>query len=211
MRASELVDPAARQRLEAVVAEAERLTGGEIVVAIVRACDEYGAAGWRLGVALAAATFLALGWFLPPLPWTVYLAAQAAALLAGHALGRIEPVRRALLSPRLVEERVAQRARRCFAEQGLARTRNRTGILVFVALLEHRVVVLADEGIHRALDPDESWQQVVDLAVAGLREGRAVEGLEAAVRRCGEILAHHLPADVPNPDELPNRLVVLED
>jgi len=211
MRASELIDPAARQRLEAVVAEAERATGGEIVVAVVGACDEYGAVGWRLGVALAAATFLALGWFLPPLPWTAYLAAQAAALLAGHALGRIEPVRRALLSPRLVEERVAQRARRCFAEQGLARTRNRTGILIFVALLEHRVVVLADEGIHRALDPDESWQQVVDLAVAGLRAGRPVEGLEAAVRRCGEILARHLPADVPNPDELPNELVILED
>lgn len=211
MRASELIDPAALQHLEAVVAEAERETGGEIVVAVVRACDEYGAVGWRLGVALAALVFLGLGWLVPPLPWTAYLAAQAAALGLGHALARVEAVRRALLPPALVERRVAERARRCFAEEGLTRTRGRTGILLFVALLEHRVVVLADEGIHRALDPDESWQQVVDLAVAGLREGRAVEGLEAAVRRCGEILARHLPAAVPNPDELPNRLVVLED
>jgi putative membrane protein len=211
MRASQLIDPAARQHLEAVVAEAERETGGEIVVAVVRACDEYGAVGWQLGVTLAAATFLALGWFVAPLPWTVYLAAQAAALASGHAIGRIETVRRRLLPADLVEQRVAQRARRCFAEEGLTRTRGRTGILVFVALLEHRVVVLADEGIDRVLDPDESWRQVVDLAVAGLREGRAVEGLEAAVRRCGEILGRHLPAQVPNPDELPNRLVVLED
>lgn len=211
MRASELIDPAARQHLEAVVAEAERTTGGEIVVAVVRACDEYGAVGWRLGVALAAATFLALGWFVPPLPWTVYLAAQAAALGVGHGLARVETLRRWLLPSALVEQRVAQRASRCFAEEGLVHTRGRTGILLFVALLEHRVVVLADEGIHRVLDPDESWQQVVDLAVAGLRGGRAVEGLEAAVRRCGEILARHLPAEAPNPDELPNRLVVLED
>jgi putative membrane protein len=211
MRTSELIDPAARQHLEAVVAEAERATGGEIVVAVVHACDEYGAVGWQLGVALAAATFLALGWFVPPLPWTAYLGAQVAALLLGHALGRLDPVRRWLLPARLVERRVAERARRCFAEEGLTRTRGRTGILIFVALLEHRVVVLGDEGIDRVLSPDESWQQVVDLAVAGLRGGRAVDGLEAAVRRCGEILAHHLPADVPNPDELPNRLVVLED
>jgi len=211
MRASELIDPAARQHLEAVVAEAERRTGGEIVVAVVRACDEYGAVGWQLGVALAAAAFLALGWFVAPLPWTGYLAAQAALLLVGHALARVDAVRRGLLPAALVERRVAERASRCFAEQGLTRTRARTGILIFVALLERRVVVLADEGIHRALDPDESWQHVVELAVAGLRAGRPVEGLEAAVRRCGEILARHLPADVPNPDELPNRLVVLED
>jgi putative membrane protein len=80
-----------------------------------------------------------------------------------------------------------------------------------VALLERRVVVLADEGIHRVLAPDETWQQVVDLALAGLRDGRAVEGLESAVRRCGEILARHLPPPVPNPDELSDALVVLED
>lgn len=211
MRASELIDPASRQHLEAVVAEAERETGGEIVVAVVHACDEYGAVGWQLGVALAALVFLGLGWFVPPLPWTAYFVAQAAAVALGHAIGRIEAVRRWLLPGALVEQRVAQRARRCFAEEGLTRTRGRTGILIFVALLEHRVIVLGDEGIDRVLDPDESWQQVVELAVAGLREDRAVEGLEAAVRRCGEILARHLPAGDENPDELPNRLVVLED
>lgn len=42
-----------------------------------------------------------------------------------------------------------------------------------------------------------------------LRAGRP--GLEAAVRRCGEILARHLPAATPNVDELPNRVVILTD
>jgi uncharacterized membrane protein len=31
------------------------------------------------------------------------------------------------------------------------------------------------------------------------------------VRRCGELLAAHLPAPAQNPDELPNAVVVLED
>ena len=210
MRPSELIDGAARARLEAAVGEAERSTGGEIVVAVVRACDEYASEGWWLGVSLAALVFLGLGLFAPPLPWFAYLAAQAAALLAGRALARVDGVLRLLLPPERVERELAERAARCFAEQGLTRTRGRTGILIFAALLERRVLVLADEGIDRVLGPDESWQQVVDLAVEGLRRGAGVEGLEAAVRRCGAILARHLPAHAPNPEELPNA-VVLED
>jgi putative membrane protein len=211
MRATELIDEAARRRLERAVADAERCTRGEIVVAVVRACDEYGAVGWWLGVGLAALVFLGLGLFVAPLPWTAYLAAQAVALGCGHGLARIEALRRGLLPRALAERRVGERALRCFAEQGLARTQGRTGVLVFVALLERRVVVLGDEGIDKVLDPDESWAEVVDLAVAGLRDGRAVEGLEAAVQRCGAILARHLPAPERNLDELPNALVVLED
>lgn len=211
MRVGEVVDAAGRARLERAVAEAERRTRGEIVIAIVRACDEYGGVGWRLGVALAALVFLGLGLFAPLLPWTLYLVAQALALLAGHALARVDRVRRLLLPTDLAARRVEQRATRAFAELGLARTRERTGILILAALLERRVVVLADEGIHRALDPGESWQQVVDLAVEGLRRGRAVEGLEAAARRCGEILARHVPAAPDDRDELPRALVVLED
>ena len=66
-----------------------------------------------------------------------------------------------------------------------------------------------DDVVHRVLDPDEHWEQVVALAVEGLRAGRGVAGLEAAVRRCGEILARHLPVDPARDlDELPNAVVV---
>ena len=210
MRSADLFDAAARARLEAVVKEAERSTGGEIVVAVVRSCGAYSVTGWWLGASLAALAFLALGLFAPPLPWVAYLAAQALALGGGLLLARVDGVRRLLLPADLVEGRVAERARRCFAEQGLARTRGRTGILIFTALLERRVVVLGDEGIDRVLDPDESWQAVVDLVVDGLGRGAAAEGLEAAVRRCGEILARHLPLASGNPDELPNAVVLEE-
>lgn len=164
-------------------------------------------------VSLAALVFAGLLAFAPPLAGWNYLAAQAAALALAHAVARIDAVRRLLLAQPLVLSRVAERARHAFVANGLAHTQQRTGILIFVALLERRVVVLADEGIHRALDPNESWQQVVELAVGGLRRGGAddaVNGLEAAIRRCGEILARHVPAPDRNPDELSNR-IVLED
>ena len=62
------------------------------------------------------------------------------------------------------------------------KTRDRTGILIFLALFEHRAVILADEGIHRAV-PREEWQALVDELVAGIRAGRGVAAL------CGPFLA----------------------
>jgi putative membrane protein len=210
VRPSDLIGPADRRRLEGAVLAAERATAGEIVLVVVRACDPYAHAGWLLGVVFALLAFLGVAVVAPGASHRVLLGAEMAGLLIGHALARLDPIRRHLLSEAVVESHVAARARLAFAENGLTRTAGRTGILIFVALLERRVVVLADEGVHRALGPEESWEEVVARAVAGLRAGRPVEGLLAAVERCGEILAAHLPAPPRNADELP-RAVVLED
>ncbi|MCL4685105.1 hypothetical protein KJ059_10180 [Myxococcota bacterium] len=209
VRASELIDPAARQHLEAVVLESERHTVGEIVVAVVSACEDDHRVGWRLGVVAAAAALVGTSLFVPGAPWWALLAIQATAFCVAYGMTRLPAVRRQLLPADLIEARVQGRARRCFREQGLTRTRGRTGILLFVTLLERRVVVLADEGIDRVLGPGETWGQVVDLVTAGLRAGRGVDGLEAAVRRCGEILAQHAPRSTERGiDELPNAIVV---
>jgi putative membrane protein len=136
------------------------------------------------------------------------LAAQTVALAMAHALGRIPVVRRWLLQDTLIEQSVRARAARAFAEHGLAGTEARTGILILVAVLERRVVVLADEGIERALMEGESWQDVVDLATAGLRQKRAADGIEAAVRRCGEILSRAAPQIGTPVDELPRSVIV---
>jgi putative membrane protein len=210
MKPSEWIDAEARRRLEAVITDAEQRTEGEIVLMVVRACDAYEGVGWRVGVTLALLAALGMIAWEPTLSPLLVLAVQAVALRAGHGRARLEPLRRRRLPAALVERRLAERARRAFAERGLERTRARTGILLLVAQLERRVVVLGDVGIDAVLDPDESWQQVIALAVAGLREGRAVEGLEAALGRCAEMLARHVPAQTPRVDQLPDA-VVIED
>jgi len=207
---SVLLDPADRLRIEGAVLEAERNTAGEIVVAVVGSCAEYESAGWRLGAALALLGFLGAWIFAPEIGLGILLGAQAVGLVLGHLLARIQRIRRSLVSDRLMQECAERRAWSAFAENGLARTAQRTGILIFVALFEHRVILLGDEGVDQVLDPDESWEEVVDLLLDGVREQRATEGILAAVRRCGEILQMHLPAPPRNLDQLPTALI-LED
>lgn len=210
MRPSRLLDAEDRARIEAAVREAEGGTSGEIVVAVVRACDEYAAAGWRCGVLLAALALLAAAVADVDWPLSALLVAQAASVAAGHALARVDAVRRFFISEDRLRTCAERRAWATFSERGLHLTAGRTGILIFVGLLEHRVVVLADEAVNRALDPDESWDEVVELVLNGVRERALADGLIAATRRCGEILSHPLPSPEEPHDEIHTALV-LED
>jgi len=90
-------------------------------------------------------------------------------------------------------------------EEEVFKTRDRTGILIFLALGEHRAVILADEGINRAV-PEGLWDRVVADLVAGIKAGQAPRALENAVVRCGEILAEHRVEPRPDDtDELSDR------
>lgn len=210
MRPSELLDRQSQERIVAAVRAAEQTTSGEIVVAVLRACDDYAAAGWVCGAGLAAIVLLGLSLFAPPMPASLYLAAQIAAVFAGHALVRVDAVRRVFVSEGVMQGRAERRAASAFAELGLRHTERKTGILLLVALFEHRVVVLADSGINEALQPGESWAEIVELVLDGIEAGRPTEGIIDAVRRCGEILSHPLPSTPDDRDEI-RRELVLED
>ena len=75
-----------------------------------------------------------------------------------------------------LELRARQRAERCFLDEEVFATRDRTGILIFVAVFERQVVVMGDAGINRAV-PDGAWDHVVDDVIAGIRARRPAEAL----------------------------------
>jgi len=56
----------------------------------------------------------------------------------------------------------------------------------------------------------QDWQAVCDLVVAGMKTGRATEGLEAGIRKAGELLSRHFPIRPDDVDELPNSLVLID-
>ena len=84
-------------------------------------------------------------------------------------------------------------------------TRERTGILVFLALLEHRVVVLGDAGINERVQPEE-WQAIANDIVAGIRRSRPAAALAAGIEACGRLLAERgVPQVEEDVNELPDR------
>ena len=58
------------------------------------------------------------------------------------------------------------------------------------------------------MSPDV-WGHAMAALIAGVKDGRAGEGMAAAVEEIGVVLAEHFPRSGSNPNELPDRLIEL--
>lgn len=182
------------QRIERAVHEAEQQTSGEIVPYAVYASDAYERAFWRAGLlfgTLAMSVFLVMHnysrmWM--PLELAEVAAGTLLAALFGALLAyAIDDVRRVFAGRELMRHRVRQRAMEAFLAEEVFNTKDRTGILIFLSLLEHHVIVLGDAGINAKVQQEE-WDEVVKAIVQGMKANKPADGLIAAIRQCGELL-----------------------
>ena len=205
-----------KSRISEAVRAVEARTRAEIVPILVARSGLYRDAQHRVGLALALVVlttllmgeslWVAWAWQTVHTAWV--LLATLLAYAAGSWLGTFASVIRAVTSTDRLRGKVELRAQRAFAQHSLSRTRQRTGVLLMVSLLEHRVCVLPDVGIGPGITPAQ-WNEVVEAVVAKLKRNDIAGGFCAGIERCGPLLARVCPA-VPgdNPDELSNRLVL---
>jgi putative membrane protein len=195
-----------RQQITAAIVAAERRTSGELVTVIAEAADDYRYIP-LLWPALAALMLPAV--VLAVWPQTgafrLYLV-QAATFFALSLVAHLPQVHLALVPASVKRRRASRLAREQFFERGLHLTRGRTGVLIFVAVAERHVEIIADAGIN-ALVPPGTWDQAVAEFVERVRQGRIAEGFIAAIGQVGDRLAEHFPRPADDTDELPNRLI----
>ncbi len=116
---------------------------------------------------------------------------------------------RVALVPRTARRAVAHRvAMEQFNIRGIARKKDRTGVLIFVSLAERYARIIADEGI-AARVPQSEWQGAVDALVAHMRDGRIADGFITAIDVCGKVLETHFPRTETSRDELPDRIYLI--
>lgn len=219
-------------RIAAAIATAEARTSGEIFCVLARRVSSYHDVS--LAWAAAAALILPLG--LIPLgfeagwipgmadSWEAahlasreisagqalgaYAVIQAVLFLAVYLITRLPSVTR-WLTPRAVRRsRVRDAALQQFLAHGLHVTEARTGVLIFAALSDHQVEIVADQGIHARVEP-AIWGDAAEALSQGLKRDDPAAGFEAAVGLCGAVLAKHFPPHPGNPNEVADRLVVI--
>lgn len=205
--AEQFLSQSDRTLIEEAVRKAELTTSGEIVPMVVSQSYDYPRAELMgsLVLALAAGVPLTLGIFGDSM-WS-FLGLFALGLFgAGLLMKKYPELKRRFISADEMDEEVNEAAVTSFYYQGLHRTRDMTGVLIFISIFEHKVVVLADKGINDVVDAG-AWQELVDMITAGIKAGRQGEAIAEAVARCGEILSGHFPRKDDDTDELTNLIV----
>ena len=191
------IDRLDEPQIRDAVQRAESRTAGEIVPVLVPRSGDYEVVTWRGAAAASLLTLAAallvlqfydgwgLGWLYTP--WGIVLTAlgggTTGALLATYVPG----IQRLLAGGDLLDETVHRRALQSFVEEEVFDTRDRTGILLFVSLREHRIEVLGDSGINRQVDPDD-WAEIVARIRTGIQNDNLTQGLVEAIDMCGHLL-----------------------
>lgn len=98
-----------------------------------------------------------------------------------------------------------QRAEALFHELGLDRTRDGTGVLLYVAERDRKVAVFAGPGIYGARAPG-FWKDVAVTVARGYAADDRLGGLLRAVEQIGEILRATVPGEDTAGNELPDQV-----
>lgn len=190
------------------ITRAEKKTVGEILPVVVERSDPHPGANW-----LAALCCMLIGSALTTawLPWdspALVLLLQLSMGAVGFGLAAMLPdFKRLFISSNRAISVAEEQAFQEFYANGLHKTEAATGVLIFVSLLEHRVIVMADAGINDKVD-DNFWAETDSLILQGIDRGSLRDGLVAGIDHAGDCLAEFFPWVDGDRNEIPDRLIV---
>jgi putative membrane protein len=185
-------------RIKAAVNKAEDTISGEIVPVIVERSGYYSIANYKGGILGASITFFVMvlldryiltdaenGLFYDPV--FIFFLATVGGMLGALLPSIFSPLKRILVSRQHLDNATKQRAESAFLQEEVFNTKQRTGIMIFISFFEREVMVVADKGISKVVE-QKVWDKMVTDLVTSIRNEKIVEGLEASIKKCGEIL-----------------------
>jgi putative membrane protein len=202
-------------KIERAIQESERKINGEIVPSIVHTSDQYPESYWKASVAgffLGAFTLYSVDIFLNH---SAYFKLEHY-FLAGFITGALmavfnhycAAVKRHFISPKRLEHMVNEQAHLAFLHHEVFKTKARSGVLIFVSLFEHKVVILGDSGIYSKVK-EEEWAPIAKDLSHYIKEGDITSGLCETIQKLTRLLvAYGFKIEGRNEDELTNKIHV---
>jgi uncharacterized membrane protein len=94
-----------------------------------------------------------------------------------------------------------------FYRLGIAKTRDDTGILIFIILEDRQFYILADKGINEKV-PTDTWNSIKNSMQEKFLEGEFCKGILLGVEEVGKKLRAHFPIKPDDINELSNRVII---
>jgi len=192
--------------LSAAVHAIESCSSAELVVAVRPRSGSYLHADLIFGILAGLASLavllysrweFALVWFLvdPVLVGT----------LAGLAASRSDVLRRAFTRLATRRRRVDTAARSTFVERRVHGTTGRTGILLYVSVLEREAALVVDAGVE-ALAVTDAWRKAAGEIENAVRQGADGTAVATRLHDLAILLGPALERSAEDVDELPNEV-----
>lgn len=87
-------------------------------------------------------------------------------------------------------------------------TEHNSGVLVYLLLADHDIEIIADRGIAARVDA-AAWEAVARAMETAFGQREFEHGVLDGIRQISSLLAAHFPPEKNDPDELPDRPVIV--
>ena len=202
-----------RSRLNKDIADAEKRTGAQIVLAVIERSDSYAEIPWKafaLGASIAGFLALVMN-LLRPLTSAVTAALLAIVMIlvagAGFALLCVffPNFARLFLPGHRAEVETRQYAESLFLSREMFATRERKAVLLLISLFERRIVVLPDVGLTRQLNK-EAIEKILKHMRVYLKAGHTAQALDAGLKKLEEIISANVQPE-SSVNELSDKII----
>ncbi len=98
-----------------------------------------------------------------------------------------------------------KQAKGIFAKLKMHKTKERNGVLIYVALDDRKLAIFGDQGIHEQVG-QHFWDDVRDQMVQAFQKGNYAAGIARGVHMAGEKLRTYFPWQSDDKNELSNEI-----
>lgn len=102
---------------------------------------------------------------------------------------------------------VDELAKREFARLGIGKTRDKTGVLIYILLEERQFYILADFAINNKVN-ENTWHKIKDIMQEYFIKGMFAKGILHGVEETGKVLAEHFPVKPDDKNEIPDKVII---
>jgi putative membrane protein len=192
------------EAVERAVRDAERGTAAELIVVVARRSGSYLDVALAVGAA-AAMVALLVALFAPKvfLPAAVAVEVPVVFGLVAWLAHRTPRLLLALCPAWRVKRHVERAAASHFLDEAVHGMKARTGLLVYVSLLEETVLLLPDLGLEGRL-PSAAWSEIRWSATGEPSRPRTQDDVVRGIAAIGAILKERVPSDVGDVNESPD-------
>jgi uncharacterized membrane protein len=107
------------------------------------------------------------------------------------------------IEPRCKTDDTYERAIDLFEELGMTETKDRNGVLIYMAIDDKKFAIIGDEGINDVV-PENFWNNTKDLMIEQFKQGKIAQGLVVGIHDAGEQLKAFFPYQKDDTNELPD-------